>query len=38
VIAEHDNADYIDPDVRAVLAEFGAGTANRGIRLSRWPV
>jgi MFS superfamily sulfate permease-like transporter len=38
VIAEHDNADYIDPDVRAVLAEFGAGAANRGIRLSRWPV
>ncbi|VVA50380.1 C4-dicarboxylic acid transporter DauA [Serratia ficaria] len=38
VIAEHDNADYIDPDVRAVLADFGAGAANRGIQLSRWPV
>ncbi len=38
VIAEHDNADYIDPDVRAVLADFCAGAANRGIQLSRWPV
>ncbi|AEF43424.1 sulphate transporter [Serratia sp. AS12] len=37
VIAEHDNAEYIDPDVRAVLAEFGAGAAERGIQLSRWP-
>ncbi|MCS3406142.1 SulP family inorganic anion transporter [Serratia sp. AKBS12] len=38
VIAEHDNAEYIDPDVRAMLADFGASAATRGITLSRWPV
>ncbi|MFI8414883.1 SulP family inorganic anion transporter [Serratia sp. NPDC078593] len=38
VIAEHDNAEYIDPDVRAMLADFGASAATRGIILNRWPV
>lgn len=38
VIAECDNAEYIDPDVRAMLADFGASAATRGITLNRWPV
>lgn len=38
VIAECDNAEYIDPDVRAMLSDFGASAATRGITLNRWPV
>lgn len=38
VIVEHDNAEYIDPDVKAVLADFGEGARKRGIVLNQWPV
>lgn len=37
VRVEQDNADYIDPDVKAVLSEFGAKASGRGITLDRWP-
>ncbi|MDY0972118.1 SulP family inorganic anion transporter [Siccibacter turicensis] len=38
VIVEHDNAEYLDPDVKAVLADFGESAPKRGIRLNQWPV
>lgn len=38
VIVEHDNAEYMDPDVKAVLQDFGENASKRGIRLSQWPV
>ncbi|MFT4274494.1 MAG: SulP family inorganic anion transporter [Pantoea sp.] len=38
VIVDHDNAEYLDPDVKAVLQDFGESADKRGIRLSQWPV
>lgn len=38
VIAEHDNVAYMDPDVKALLQEFGENADKRNIRLSQWPV
>ncbi|MCZ4060148.1 SulP family inorganic anion transporter [Pantoea sp. LMR881] len=38
VIVDNDNAEYIDPDVKAVLKDFGENANKRGIRLSQWPV
>lgn len=38
VIVDNDNAEYIDPDVKAVLKDFGDNADKRGIRLSQWPV
>lgn len=38
VIVENDNAKYIDPDVKAVLKDFGEGARKRGIVLNQWPV
>ncbi|WP_058968894.1 SulP family inorganic anion transporter [Type-D symbiont of Plautia stali] len=38
VIVDHDNAEYMDPDVKAVLQDFGENAPQRGIRLSQWPV
>ncbi|WP_158782766.1 SulP family inorganic anion transporter [Pantoea sp. BAV 3049] len=38
VIVEHDNAEYIDPDVKAVLQDFGESAVKRGIVLNQWPV
>lgn len=38
VIVDHDNASYMDPDVKAVLKDFGENAPQRGIRLSQWPV
>lgn len=38
VIVDHDNAEYLDPDVKAVLEDFGDNARKRGIRLSQWPV
>ncbi len=38
VIVEHDNADYLDPDVKAVLQDFGDSADARGITLSQWPI
>ncbi|QHM72498.1 SulP family inorganic anion transporter [Mixta intestinalis] len=38
VVVEHDNVDYLDADVKAVLKDFGEKAPERGIRLSRWPV
>ena len=38
VIVDHDNAEYMDPDVKAVLQDFGENADKRGIRLSQWPV
>ncbi len=38
VIVDHDNAEYMDPDVKAVLQDFGENAPERGIRLSQWPV
>jgi len=38
VIVDHDNAEYLDPDVKAVLKDFGDNADKRGIRLSQWPV
>ena len=38
VIVDHENVDYLDPDVKAVLKEFGEKAARRGIRLDQWPV
>lgn len=38
VIVDHDNAEYLDPDVKAVLEDFGDNARQRGIRLSQWPV
>ncbi|MGK3144126.1 SulP family inorganic anion transporter [Pantoea sp. C2G6] len=38
VIVDNDNAEYLDPDVKAVLKEFGENADKRGIRLSQWPV
>jgi MFS superfamily sulfate permease-like transporter len=38
VIVDHDNAEYLDPDVKAVLQDFGENADKRGIRLSQWPV
>ncbi|PKH25421.1 SulP family transporter [Enterobacterales bacterium CwR94] len=38
LIVEHDNAEYIDPDVKAVLKDFGEDAPARGIRLTQWPV
>lgn len=38
VIVEQGNAEYLDPDVKAVLRDFGENAPERGIRLSQWPV
>ncbi|MDU4092797.1 MAG: SulP family inorganic anion transporter [Pantoea sp.] len=38
VIVDHDNVHYLDPDVKAVLKEFGEKAPRRGIRLNQWPV
>lgn len=38
VIVDYDNAEYIDPDVKAVLQDFGEGAKKRGITLNQWPV
>ncbi|URQ60350.1 SulP family inorganic anion transporter [Pantoea alhagi] len=38
VIVDHDNVDYLDPDVKAVLKDFGEKAPRRGIRLNQWPV
>ncbi|MFC0141072.1 SulP family inorganic anion transporter [Erwinia mallotivora] len=38
VIVDYDNAEYIDPDVKAVLQDFGEGAQKRGIVLNQWPV
>jgi len=38
VIVDHDNAEYIDPDVEAVLQDFGEDASKRGIVLNQWPV
>lgn len=38
VIVDYDNAEYIDPDVKAVLEDFGEGAQKRGIVLNQWPV
>lgn len=38
VIVDHDNAEYIDPDVKAVLQDFGEEARKRGIVLNQWPV
>lgn len=38
VIVERDNAEYLDPDVKAVLKDFGEDAKKRGIQLSQWPV
>ncbi|AXF77338.1 SulP family inorganic anion transporter [Erwinia tracheiphila] len=38
VIVDYDNAEYIDPDVKAVLQDFGEGAPQRGIVLNQWPV
>jgi MFS superfamily sulfate permease-like transporter len=38
VIVDHDNAEYIDPDVKALLQDFGEGAKKRGIKLNQWPV
>ncbi len=38
VIAEHESAEYIDPDIRMTLADFQTGAAARGIRIDRWPM
>ena len=38
LIVDHDNVDYLDPDVKAVLKDFGDNADKRGIRLSQWPV
>ncbi len=38
VIVDHGNANYMDPDVKAVLQDFGENARERGIRLSQWPV
>ena len=38
VIVDHDNAEYLDPDVKAVLKDFGEGARQRGIVLNQWPV
>lgn len=38
VIVDHDNAEYLDPDVTAVLQEFGAEAEKRSIQLNHWPV
>ncbi|ORM66052.1 SulP family transporter [Pantoea rwandensis] len=38
VIVDNDNAEYMDPDIKAVLRDFGENAGERGIRLSQWPV
>ncbi|MGK3124732.1 SulP family inorganic anion transporter [Candidatus Pantoea formicae] len=38
VIVDNDNAEYMDPDIKAVLRDFGENARERGIRLSQWPV
>ncbi|WP_373856384.1 STAS domain-containing protein, partial [Lonsdalea populi] len=38
VIVEHDNADYIDADVKNMLLEFREEATQRGIRLAQWPL
>jgi len=38
VIVDHDSAEYIDPDVKALLKDFGEGAKKRGIQLNQWPV
>ncbi|PLR31695.1 SulP family inorganic anion transporter [Chimaeribacter coloradensis] len=37
VMVDSENADYIDPDVKALLSEFREKAPTRGIRLDRWP-
>ncbi|QCR35596.1 SulP family inorganic anion transporter [Nissabacter sp. SGAir0207] len=37
VMVDRENADYIDPDVRALLSEFREKAATRNITLNRWP-
>ena len=38
LIVDRDNVDYLDPDVKAVLKDFGEKAPRRGIRLNQWPV
>ena len=38
VVVDNDNAQYMDPDIKAVLRDFGENARKRGIRLSQWPV
>jgi len=38
VVVENNNAEYLDPDVKAVLRDFGENASERGIELSQWPV
>ena len=38
VSVARDNADYLDPDVKAVLKDFGEEARQRGIVLNQWPV
>ena len=38
VVVDNDNAQYMDPDIKAVLRDFGENARERGIRLSQWPV
>ena len=37
VVVEHENVDYFDPDVKAVLREFAKTAPQRGIDLNQWP-
>ena len=37
VIAEHENAEYMDPDIWLTLGEFRQTAHARGITLERWP-
>ncbi|RWR01018.1 SulP family transporter [[Pantoea] beijingensis] len=37
VIVDHDNAEYIDPDVNALLKDFSENAIQRGITLDQWP-
>ncbi|WP_075182617.1 SulP family inorganic anion transporter [Pantoea sp. 1.19] len=38
LIVEQENAGYIDPDVKAVLKDFGQDAPARGIQLNQWPL
>lgn len=37
VIAEYENAEYIDADIRTTLADFQTTAGQRGIRIDSWP-
>jgi len=38
IITEHENAEYIDPDIKMILADFQHSAATKGIRIERWPI